>query len=523
MVACAAAAIKTSSGYWRAHCPFCEDDEGVAQSKRNLSIRMATGDYWCWKCGRKGFIPQISEAMFQKVAEAQRQEEEYEPLEEFDPPEGFTRLDRGEGLSGRRFKEARDYLASRGVTPGVISACKVGATRTGKYWRSIVVPILEYGVWRGFVCRRYDRKGYLYPPGMPRGEIMFNMDSLREVTDEPIAVVEGCFDALPHYPRTIALLGKPSHKHYDMLKKAQRPLAIVLDADAQREGWALAQRLQLDGVDARFVKLYPGSDPGDADAKWLQEAVFSVFSRRNFFLDIGKPVCDSSGRQSDTPHPTRRNEMKVSITLHEIETNMAQAVLSMIGGGAPTTDDVVDAEVVEDKPRKTKAKAEPEEEEAADDGEITEEMIKSTKDRKKLISIIATLADADESDVADSVKGKRVPTLVKEALKWLEDGPGEAEEEEGEEEEEAEEEEGEEEEGEEEEEEEEFFFDPDDLPKKLKKMTKLKDVVAFMVKEGVEDVDDLIAECKNLEKHVPAIAKTRAYERRVKLIVKRMK
>jgi hypothetical protein len=279
----AARAVRTGSGYWRAHCPFCEASEGLAQSKRNFTIRMSSGEYWCWKCAEKGRIQNVSEAMSWAVEEARAEEVETALLQgkyvesSFPAPEGFTLIGEGYGLTANRFSEAREYIIGRGVSLSTVADCEIGAVLSGKYRRSVVVPVLDRGRWRGYVCRRYDRKGYLYPRGMQRGSVMFNMDALTEDSDEPIMLVEGCFDALPHYPVAVACLGKPSAAHYEMLKKVRRPLAIVLDADAQREGWALAQMLQLDGVNASYVKLRPGSDPGDTDPEWLLEEVYRSF------------------------------------------------------------------------------------------------------------------------------------------------------------------------------------------------------------------------------------------------------
>lgn len=277
----AAAATPTRSGYWRSHCPFCEEAEGYT-GKKNFTIRMATGSYWCWRCAEKGFIRNIGEAMFATVSEAQAQEAENELAaeseDEFEPPEGYVPLGWGDGAERLKYREAREYLWGRGIHEGTVEEAQIGAVAGGhRYAHSIVVPILDRGAWKGYVCRKYRGKSYLYPPGMKRGELFFNQDALIEDSDDPIFLVEGCFDALPHYPHAVACLGKPSHTHRDMLKRVKRPIAIVLDADAQREGWALAQSLKLHGVRAEFIKLPAGSDPGDADPDWLLGEVFGAF------------------------------------------------------------------------------------------------------------------------------------------------------------------------------------------------------------------------------------------------------
>lgn len=280
LLSAAAAATPSSSGYWRSYCPFCEESEGYT-GKQNFTIRMATGQYWCWRCAEKGTIRNIGEALFAVVEAAKVAEDQADDVTppDFEPPDGYVAL-AGPGSDRVKFRPARNYLASRFVTPRAISECQIGAVvdRHHRYSRSVVVPILDRGVWRGYVCRRYTGRGYLYPRGMKRGELFFNMDALTAAGPDPIFLVEGCFDALPHYPHAVACLGKPSHTHVEMLRRVTRPIAIVLDADAQREGWALAQRLRLDGVDATFVKLPAGSDPGDLPTDWLLSKVLGSFN-----------------------------------------------------------------------------------------------------------------------------------------------------------------------------------------------------------------------------------------------------
>lgn len=270
-----AAATPTRSGYWRTYCPFCEETEGFS-TKRNFTVRVSTGRYQCWRCAETGVIRNLAESQFAGTA---AREVEMPEVDNFPPPDAFVALGYGEGSGRLKYRPARDYLASRGVLWSTVQDCEIGACLSGKYRGSVVVPVKDRGAWRGYVCRRYRGKGYLYPAGMRRGSCMFNMDALRgDAAASPIYLVEGCFDALPHYPHAVACLGKPSRDHVDMLRQVKRRLAIVLDADAQREGWALAAQLQLDGVQAQFVKLPSGSDPGDVDPDWLKQRVSSVFS-----------------------------------------------------------------------------------------------------------------------------------------------------------------------------------------------------------------------------------------------------
>ena len=74
---------------------------------------------------------------------------------------------------------------------------------------------------------------------------------------------------MPYWPHAVAFLGKPSHEQVDMLMDCDRSIVIVLDGDAWREGWALAERLKLAGKRAAMVRLPPKTDPNDVDRRWL--------------------------------------------------------------------------------------------------------------------------------------------------------------------------------------------------------------------------------------------------------------
>lgn len=255
----------TGGGFLRAPCFNCWNIEGVRPKKRNLAISVTTGWYRCWKCGHKGntgsnfdFSAYRNIVVFEK--------------DEFDPPIGYTKL------SPSTDKEVYDYVISRRrVPPKVLQTQQIGVSRHCVFGSAVVIPVLVQGRWRGWV-QRFIRTGeYRYPYGMKRGEILYNSDQIHRYKTIPLLVVEGVFDALPHWPHAVALFGKPSNRHIEMLASIQRPIAVCLDADAQGESWALAELLKLRGADARFVKLPPGLDPGDMTTDSLLSRVIREF------------------------------------------------------------------------------------------------------------------------------------------------------------------------------------------------------------------------------------------------------
>src|SRR5262249_30190976 len=90
-------------------------------------------------------------------------------------------------------------------------------------------------------------------------------------TLSPLLLVEGVFDALPHWPHAAAFLGKPTGAHLAALDKHRgRPIVVILDGDAWEQGWAVAQRVRALGVPSiASVKLPAGFDPGELPTSWL--------------------------------------------------------------------------------------------------------------------------------------------------------------------------------------------------------------------------------------------------------------
>lgn len=196
------------------------------------------------------------------------------------PPDGYFALagDTSESLS-----EARAYMHSRGIPERVWHEAQVGACAFGKYAGRIVVPnLLPDGSWYGYTTRVWgkvaDKKGkYRYPRGSWRGSVLHNQPAIRATTDEHLYVVEGAFDALFLWPHAVAVLGMPSDHQVAMLATSERPLVVVLDADAWEKGLALSLRLRLEGCKAGCVKLLDGADPDEVDPsdlwEWAQDSL----------------------------------------------------------------------------------------------------------------------------------------------------------------------------------------------------------------------------------------------------------
>lgn len=264
-------AVPTPRGWWRANCPFCPLLLGKTDKKRAWSVNILTGGWHCFRCGTSGKLdltgPEVETAR------------DRVPVEEtiaMRPPPGFVSLMSAEGRGSLSLAPARTYLMGRGLGPDRWAATGIGACSTGRYSDRVIVPVLadDDETWLGWVGRVWVKKAevpYLYPPGMKRGEILYNHRALHVETDDPVYVVEGVFDSLALWPRAVALLGKPSGMQVEALVNARRPVVVVLDGDAHEEGWALAMKLRFNGQRAGNVRLPPRIDPDEVPATWLIE------------------------------------------------------------------------------------------------------------------------------------------------------------------------------------------------------------------------------------------------------------
>ena len=286
-----------ASGWARGNCPLCLPRTGREDRKGCLAVHLS-GRYVCWRCGAGG---RLREPLRDDWAD---EEQARGPVEAMEPPEAFWPLCEGDGARAESFAEARRYLyappdkGGRGLSREACRVAKVGACLSGRFSGRVVVPVLadDGGTWLGWSSRvwysqkefvrrcvaagipahhaREDWRSYMYPPGMPRGRVIYNHRALLVETDEPALVVEGVFDVLCDQvglDRGAAVLGSPSPRgeQFNAFCAARRPDVFLLDGDAWRKAEALSLALRVEGVRSGFVRLPPKADPDGVDREWL--------------------------------------------------------------------------------------------------------------------------------------------------------------------------------------------------------------------------------------------------------------
>lgn len=253
-------------GWARAVCPVCAADRTWTGTGANLSLNVESTYYYCWRCHTKGFLNPKAARVVRARQLGRREDGEHQPPP---LPDGFFTLDvtpRSQAFVG--------YLRSRGVADDAIIQAGIGGVGPSNkiYGWNVVLPVYSVDVkYQGFVARHIVEKVYRYPKGMRRAESMWNANSLRAL---PVAVVvEGVFDALPYFPFAVACLGKPTDKQAAILAANASKVIVALDNDAARRGWTFTQELRLLGVDATFLELPRGKDPGSVPKHLIYDEI----------------------------------------------------------------------------------------------------------------------------------------------------------------------------------------------------------------------------------------------------------
>lgn len=280
----------SAKGWIRANCPFCELSTGKADKKQCLGVQVDSGSWHCFRCGAAGYL-HMGEDELEEATRKRRAAPSLGPtIPEIEVPDGFVPLFEDPPLGSEFF---RDYLTGVGRTSdgerkrelpeATCREAKIGAVFSGcgvdcrsgdpprrctrcKLRGRVVVPILDVdGRWLGWSARAVfpSSRKYIYPSDMPRAELLYNRAALNVRTEVPALVVEGVFDAIALWPDGVAVLGKTSEAQREYLRAAERPVVVVMDGDAWREGRALSDWLRFHGRRAGYVRMAPGVDPDE--------------------------------------------------------------------------------------------------------------------------------------------------------------------------------------------------------------------------------------------------------------------
>jgi DNA primase len=234
------------------NCPYCDDGRG----KGNLEINIYKEAYHCWSCGDSDgthghlgkLIDILGKKKHKKLYNLLRPESEQKEIKQkkkiLKLPEGFVKFSDSNPIYPI-YKQAKNYLANRGITDDIIEKYQIGFCDKGSHSGRIVVPSFnKEGELNYYVARSWDphTKMKYKNPEAEKDQIIFNENLIDWKKD--IYLVEGVFDGF-FLENSIPMLGKHlSQLLFDTLyEKSKKNIIICLDGDAFQNGLKLYHEL----------------------------------------------------------------------------------------------------------------------------------------------------------------------------------------------------------------------------------------------------------------------------------------
>lgn len=267
------------------NCPECDD----GGRKGNLEVSLEKHLFHCWSCGdindMHGSLGKLIRVYgnkqhhkIYKVLEPEEFKVKERTKKQLKLPKGFLTF-KETNPRYPIYKQAMNYLKSRGVTDEMINKFGIGFCGSGTHSNRIIIPsYTEEGDLNYYVARswlKYSKVKYKNPEE-EKDKIIFWEEHVD--WNQDIYLVEGVFDGL-FLSNSIPMLGKHlSTLLFDNLyKRAKKNIIICMDGDA----WEDAKELYhtLNGGDLygkiKIVKLPKDKDVCDLGGK-IDEYYFEI-------------------------------------------------------------------------------------------------------------------------------------------------------------------------------------------------------------------------------------------------------
>lgn len=228
------------------NCPVCDEGRG----KGNFEVNLDKSVYHCWSCGDSEgthgplgkLFDNYGNKKQKKLYLLVRPEEikvREKKVKKLTLPEGYTKFKDSNPIYPV-YKQAKNYLSSRGITDEIIEKYQIGFCDRGECSGRIIVPSYDQNnVLNYYVARSWGNTKFKYKnPTAEKDKIIFNEHLIN--WDEDIYIVEGVFDAF-FLPNPIPMLGKHLSEYLfeSLYTKSKKNVIICLDGDA----WTNANKL----------------------------------------------------------------------------------------------------------------------------------------------------------------------------------------------------------------------------------------------------------------------------------------
>mgnify|MGYP003110225569 FL=1 len=268
---------KNHGNHWY-KCPYCK------HHKEKLSINITNQKWQCWVCGKKGRkiinifkslnintnkILELATLLKENVnTSIVRNDDvvslpmEYQPLSIIQNTPDY--------------RNAIKYVKKRNLNKYDILRYNIGYAETGPYSGMIIIPSFNTdGVLNYFTSRAYYETDFKHKnPKVSKDVVGYD---LFINWNEPIALVEGSFDAIAVGDNAIPIFGKIIGQTLKkkIIEKSVKDLFIILDQDAKDRALQHVKYFMDNGVNVYFVNL-PDKDPSELGNQKIRDLMNST-------------------------------------------------------------------------------------------------------------------------------------------------------------------------------------------------------------------------------------------------------
>ena len=222
------------------NCPVCDED----RNKGNLEVNYLQHVFKCWSCsetnGTHGSMGKLIDLYgnkkhkkVYKLFQPEDTKPKEKPKQKLRLPESFT-LFKDSNPIYPVYKQAYNYLKTRGITDEIIEKYSIGFCDNGSHAGRIIVPSYDIeGELNYYIARSWDPKSRAKykNPQAEKDKIIFNQHLIDWKKD--VYLVEGVFDGF-FLPNSIPMLGKHMSEllFNTLYDKVKKNIIIALDGDA---------------------------------------------------------------------------------------------------------------------------------------------------------------------------------------------------------------------------------------------------------------------------------------------------
>lgn len=262
------------------HCPVCNLESHKKKLIINLNENNDKFGYWrCWNCrdsnGMHGrnliklfrkihatreitdeLITALNSSIILKKSDNQDILPSNKNTNNINLPEEFISITNYQDTEA--YKNAVNYLISRGITRNDIIKYNIGYCETGKYANRIIIPSYDSNAELNyFIARTFEKnvKPTYIKPSIKNDNIIFF--DMHINWDEPVLFCEGVFDAIAAKRNAIPVLGNSIYNALlnKIIKEDVKQIVLALDMDMINTSIKYIEKFISNGIDVKYIQM----------------------------------------------------------------------------------------------------------------------------------------------------------------------------------------------------------------------------------------------------------------------------